>query len=350
MVQSRVAAAPAPDGGRRRGKAAVADRDGRVGIACVIVCDADGPAGRRRLARNGDVAAERDENAGAAELGREPGAAVGGERLRGGAEIELDTRRESDRAGPRIDADDPPPGHAFEPGTERVRVALGDDAERRVVPGEAERPADGRVDEAFGRVSRGQCGLDRGEEQGGRRDFAAVGAHGPRELAVLAKAAARTVDGRELGRDECDRVVARGRIHHGDGRGRSERAEGTGHEPPETTAGAAGVGAGADADGAGAGVGDGCGTADPTATSGGAVWRAGDVLTVRRGAVRETACEPALRPGNAFAASPPSASASTPAPAMAPLVMRLSRRCPTSRAQTRCMSTRRVNPGRMKEP
>ena len=61
----------------------------------MVVCDPDRPAAARRLAAHGDVAAERDEDAAA---GRRRGCArraIGRERFRRRAEIELDAGRDA---------------------------------------------------------------------------------------------------------------------------------------------------------------------------------------------------------------------------------------------------------------
>jgi len=167
--------------------------------------DADRPAAGRRT-RDRDVAAEADED-GARRRGRSRArGAIGRERLRGRAEIELDPRRSPDDAAHGIEVHSVLPRGRHEP---EARAAGGDEGEVAIPPERAQRRADRRVDAAAGRLGRAERdadGLDE-ERPGGERLFA--GAVQPAQLGVVAEAAARGVDRSPLSVGPPNRISSR---------------------------------------------------------------------------------------------------------------------------------------------
>ena len=132
--------APAPHGRAdevARPPPAMRDRRRRLGRRRVVVGDAARPAARRRRARDRDVAAEADEDAAPARCGRRARGAVGGERLGGRAEIELDPR--GTRTVARgVELDLRPAGAALGPARKRVPSAGRTSRKVAVVAGEAQ--------------------------------------------------------------------------------------------------------------------------------------------------------------------------------------------------------------------
>ena len=109
----------------------------------------DRPASRRRLSGDRDVAAEAHEHAGPGRVRRCARRAIGGERLRRRAEVELDPSRGAHRAARLAQLDLAPPRGGLERRTEQPPVAGADDGHRPVVAGKPQ-----RVDPRSGRRAR----------------------------------------------------------------------------------------------------------------------------------------------------------------------------------------------------
>src|SRR5437868_6933036 len=116
----------------------------------MVVCDAHRPAACRRPAGDCDVAADRDQHAGAGLVCGCRGRTVGRERLRSRAEIELDAGRYPQRAALVVELDVVPATGRLEGRPYESPVAKLDVEERPVVPDGTQRAADGRIDEALG--------------------------------------------------------------------------------------------------------------------------------------------------------------------------------------------------------
>ena len=100
MVCDAAIGRPAADCRRRRRDAAGRDGNRRpttLEWRLMVVGDPNDPAGHWSLSSDRDVSTERDENAAAGCAGDDCGRPVGGERLRGGTQIELDTARNTQR-------------------------------------------------------------------------------------------------------------------------------------------------------------------------------------------------------------------------------------------------------------
>src|SRR5581483_3967812 len=282
VVQTNAAGSPAAHGRARAGEAAAAERDHRSRRARrgrVVVGEQDRPSAGGDVAPQRDVAAERDEGACAARGARRAGGEVGRERLGGRAQVELHARGNAHRAPLLAELDlAPAPG-----GREG-------DAERAVVAGEAERAADGRVDETAGGGRRAERGAEGAEEHAADRRLAPGGRVQPRELGVGAEPAAGAVDLAEQALDGGAGGGERLRLGCAHGRRRAEGAEagrGDGHEPPLTATGGAWVAAGGCGGGAGAddcpGAEEGEGTAAPLPGSGGREGGGGAPCAARAG-------------------------------------------------------------------
>ena len=167
---------------------------------------------------------------------------IGGQRLRGRAEVDLDARRYAHRAAGAVDTDRAPPCGGN--GLDVRRLRAGDHDREIAVPTEsAQRTAHRRVDVAA-------CGL--GSLHGDREAFQQQRADGerpaaravqPDELRVVAEAAAGKVDRGQLAAHDRDGVPERTRLGDGHLGRRAERAEDRGlgppHDPPETATGGA---------------------------------------------------------------------------------------------------------------
>ena len=159
VVELGAAGAPAAHGGagagERRRRRARPSGPGDVERRGVVVGDPDRPAaGRLRRRRRRRRRRARRARRSRRRLVGGGGAAVGRERLRGRAEVELGSGRHADGRALLVQLDDLPAGDAVEAQRRSRPVAGGDEAERAVVAGEAQRAADRRVDEPVRRGAR----------------------------------------------------------------------------------------------------------------------------------------------------------------------------------------------------
>ncbi len=139
-MRDAVGRAPAAHGRARGGEPAGGDRHRLTvgeGGSAMVVGDEDRPAAGGRRPCDGDVAAEVHENGGAGRAERRCGRAIGGERLRGRAEVDQDAGRDTHAATLVVDLDPLPAGGGDEldPGG----LAAGDD------DSESRRPSRGRA-------------------------------------------------------------------------------------------------------------------------------------------------------------------------------------------------------------
>jgi hypothetical protein len=225
----------------------VDERGRRVGLSS----DTNGPAVHGGRAGDGDVATEAHQRAGADDSRHPRCGAVGGQRLRGGAEVEPDATRNTN--GPvscieldvRVSGDRAKrSGRWSRPGLHRVEV--------RVIAERGEGVADGGVDGAPGARRRGDRNLEGQVQQSTDADWPTGPVVYPLELGVVSEAATGRVDGLEL----CGQLplggVCRTRVLDDDGGGRPDGAHrpcgqsrvGTGDAghrdvPPEVTDGLA---------------------------------------------------------------------------------------------------------------
>src|SRR5690242_12785617 len=267
----------------------------------MVVRDPNRPTARRRLARNGDVSSQRDQDADPRRLEGSTRRAVGGECLCGCAEVELDARGEGDPRVPAVELDLAPVRIAYEGRASHLR-AVAHHREGGVVAGQPEGASDGRIDQPVGRARRVQRDGQRLEQQGAHPGGFAAGCIELHELGVGAEPAAGAVDRGELRVDDPARFVERTRLSDGERGSRAERPPGDRrHEPPETatgglagTAGSGGAGGGAREPAEGGRAGG----------SGGTVWLRGRTvgrrLTVLRGCV-PLAATPAKTPDRSTA-------------------------------------------------
>ena len=113
VMQLTAGARPATHAGSGARQAPGGDRDDRPGTvqrAGVVVRDPQGPASRWGVTGDGDVAAQADQHPASGRHYGRPRRAIGGQRLRGRAEIELDARRNADHAAIRVELDRSPTG------------------------------------------------------------------------------------------------------------------------------------------------------------------------------------------------------------------------------------------------
>src|SRR4051812_32590155 len=110
----------------------------------MVIGDADGPARRGGLTRDGDVTAEVDQYAAAGGVRGRGRRTIRGKRLGRGTEVELHPRGQRDEAGATVQADCPPTGDAAPRWQSRRRSEAG--AEVAVIARQDERLADRRID------------------------------------------------------------------------------------------------------------------------------------------------------------------------------------------------------------
>ena len=117
-------------------------------------------------------------------------AAVGGERLRGRAEVDLDAGRDVDDAAGAVDARRAPAGGGDDAQARRLAAARDDDGEVAVPAERAQRAADGGVDVAVGARGGVAARRERLQQERAGRERRAGRAVEPGELGVVAEAAA----------------------------------------------------------------------------------------------------------------------------------------------------------------
>ncbi len=137
-MQLTAGARPATHAGTRARQTPGGDRDDRPGPVqrCgVVVRDPHGPAPRRCIAGDGDVAAQADKHP-AFDRGRgRPRRPIGGQRFRGRAEIQLDARGNANRTTIRIQLDASPAGDRMKARPEASPVTKQHLRERAVIAG-----------------------------------------------------------------------------------------------------------------------------------------------------------------------------------------------------------------------
>ena len=194
MVERDPGARPAPHSRARRRECAGAQGDDvafAVRRRVASVGREDAPPAGGRVAGGRDVAAEADEHSTAADgPSRRIRGEVGGERLAGRTEVELDARAKPDRSVRSIEADGAPAGDRLEADLERF--ALGRDPTEVVVVAErAQRGAYGRVDGTVGGERSVQGRADRPREERPDPDLSARVGVEMRQLAVPEPAVCR---------------------------------------------------------------------------------------------------------------------------------------------------------------
>ena len=193
--------APAAHRGARGGEAAAGERDrlalGR-GFAAVVVGDADRPAARGGGPGERDVAAEVDERA---RSGRLVHPRAHSDRRRAPSRWRPGRSRRPRGCGPcprAVEPDALPAGGRDDAHARRLPAARDDDREVGIPAEGAEGAADGRIDVAV-RAGRGvERDGERLEQQRAGRERRAGRAVEPRELGVVAEAAAGLVDPAQL--------------------------------------------------------------------------------------------------------------------------------------------------------
>ena len=156
--------------------------------------------------------------------GDAPGRTVGGERLRGRAEVELHSAWNPNPVRRVIDLDRVPARGAFDPYAQR-RAVGGDAGEVAVVAEDSQRAPDRGIDHSVGRAGGGEADVERGDEERGDGHPRARGRVDLRELRVVAEPAARPVDRVDLQGEHQARLVAGIGVGDGDDGGRAEGAE-----------------------------------------------------------------------------------------------------------------------------
>ena len=170
-------------------------------------------------------------------------------RLGRGPQINGDPGR--DTHGPRgpVDHDHLPAGNSAHADTQGW-AAGGNLGEVTVVAQDANRRADGRVDEAMSEPGGPHCDVQGVEQHRGRRDGGAPGGVEPRQLRVVPESAARGIDRGDLRFHRSHRSVeVTVDIRDQDHRGGAQRREGDrgaqrGHDAPERTWEATGLAVG----------------------------------------------------------------------------------------------------------
>ena len=202
----------------------------------MVVGDPDRPALGGRRARDGDVAAEVDEHGRApGRRGGRRGRAIGGQRLRGGAEVQAHASRDPHHAARRIDRHRPPARH---PGGDEPGRPVADGREVPVVAGEDERLADRGIDDPAGQRGGAQRDRDRLEQPRPGADRTAGTGVEAGELGIGAEAAAGEVDGGKLRLDRAAGRRQRVRVGDDEARLGAERgpARDAAHDPPDVSA------------------------------------------------------------------------------------------------------------------
>ena len=206
-------------------------------VSALIRRESDLPALPGWLSGDRDVTAEAHEHPATCEIGRPRRDAVGGQRLRRGAEVQPDAARRTQRPLLGVPLQSPPPGRRT--GGCYGPVVVADLGEIAVVAQRANGPTDRRVDGAVGQLRRPERNGHRPCEQRPHLDGgAACGVHAG-DLRVGAEAAARRVDRGQL----LDQDRTRGRQTRRVGREERDRGppygpldparRAAGHDAPE---------------------------------------------------------------------------------------------------------------------
>ena len=224
----------------------------------MIVGHVHRPAATGSRSAGRDVAAQREQRAGAA--GQMGGArpAIGGQRLGGRAEVQLHPGGHADGRAPVRQLDRAPErapllGHA----RALVQRLVGGDRRESlpvaVIAQLHQAASQGGIHGAVGDRGRSRCQLQRLQQPIGDRHPLPAGSVHERELGVVAKPAGRSIDLVDLALGGRSRRVAgsAGDAQHGVGAERwpclhadgGEAVRRRGHDPPETTGAGAGVGA-----------------------------------------------------------------------------------------------------------
>ena len=236
------------------------DRPGTVQRGGVVVGDPHGPASRRGVAGDGDVTAQPDQNPTSSRGRGRPRRPIGGQRLRGCAEIELDARRNADRAVIRVELDGSPTGDGLKARPEASPVTEQHLRERAVIAGPTDVRPEGRVDEPARALRNRKSDRHREEEQRADLDPLTGEPVQLAQLGVRPEAAAGVVECLQLCLQDFSSLGKRGRVRGRDDGGRPESAKSLrrDHDPPETATGGAVLCVGAWTDGTAGGGEDKC--------------------------------------------------------------------------------------------
>ena len=226
----------------------------------MVVRDPQGQPPGRGVAGDGDVAAEADQHANSRRDCSRPSRPIGGQRLRGRAEIELDARRNTDRAMIRIELDGSPAGDRPKARPEASAVTKQYLRERAVIAGAAEVGPDGRVDEPARAFRDRKSDLHREEEQRADLDLLTGEPVQLAQLGIGPEAATGVVECLHLCFQDASSLGKRGRVCGRNDGGRPESPEDLrrDHDPPETATGGSALCVGAWTDGTAGGVEDTC--------------------------------------------------------------------------------------------
>ena len=205
----------------------------------MVVGDPERPTAVRRRTRNADVTAERDEHAAADRLRDSSGSAIGSERLRGRAEIELAHPGSTDRVAVLVEHDRTPAGNRRERRSQPAPVPQPDLSERPVVARQPERPAHRRVDQTVREARDVERDLDRLKEKSTDPHVCPCVAIQDRQLRIGPEPAAGTVELREIVPQHRLGEIEISLVRHRDDCRGPERVERSGldHDAPETAAG-----------------------------------------------------------------------------------------------------------------
>ncbi len=196
------------------------------------------PALVRWQTRDGHITAKADEDT--ATVDRDAcrfGSEIGGERFRGGTQVDLDAGGDLDNSRCRRIRDPAPAGDRVDRQGNRCAIG-GERTEVDRIAGVANRASNRGVDSAVGELGCTQRGGDRlTEHRRDRRLVAATACEQHAELAVIAEPAARAVDRVDdaLHRRGCAlQVLGIGDDHLHEGSERRSPVRGDGHEAPLT--------------------------------------------------------------------------------------------------------------------